>query len=150
MRPTLNQYLLTLAQAASTRATCAKRQVGAVVADAQGRIVATGYNGPPSGFKHCTEHPCPGALEAAAPASHAYCNAIHAEQNALLLAGEKARGGTIAVTTSPCKACTLMIINAGIQLVLFTEQNRLFADKASHGTSPEALLKQAGVAYQQL
>lgn len=144
-RPALDQYLLSLAQVVATRATCAKRAVGAVVADQRNRIIACGYNGPPAGFPHCTDTPCAGAIEAAAPASYAFCNALHAEANALALAGPAARGGTIAVTTSPCKVCTLLIINAGISKVVCGEKNRLFKDKLLHGVAPQDLLAQAKI-----
>ena len=144
-RPALNQYLLNLAHVVATRATCAKRSVGSVVADKRGRIIAAGYNGPPSGFPHCTDTPCIGAVAAAAPASYSFCNSIHSEANALALAGERARGGMLAITTSPCKACALLIINAGISKIICGEQNRLFTDREAHGISPQDLLVQAKI-----
>ena len=142
-RPNLDQYLIDLAKVTATRATCAKRSVGAVVADAQNRIVGTGYNGPPSGMPHCIEQPCK-ALEMAAPASHLACRSIHAEVNAILVAGHQCRGGTLAITTSPCGECAKIIVNAGIKRVIFSETNRLFT------TGPKDLFDAAGISYKEV
>lgn len=144
MRPDFDQYLLDLARVTATRATCPKRQVGAVVADAGRLIVGTGYNGTPAGFTHCIDRPCSG-VGLPAPQSHHHCNAVHAEVNAILAAGHRARGGTMAVTTSPCKACALVIINAGISRLVVGEFNRLWGDAAAYGTHPSDLLLIAGI-----
>jgi len=134
-----DQYLLVLAKVASTRATCQKRSVGAVVADRRKRIVAVSYNGAPSGMPHCIDEPCSG-LGLTAPASHLACRAIHAEVNALMEAGEKARGGTMAITTSPCYQCAQLIVSAGIGRLIFAEENRLFTNTTDYAQSPRDLL----------
>lgn len=144
MRPDIDQYLLAIAKVTATRATCPKRAVGAVVADMGHRIVGTGYNGVPAGLPHCTDKPCSG-VGLAAPKSHQHCNAVHAEVNAILVAGHQARGGTLAVTTSPCKECAKVIINAGIRRLVFAEQNRLWDAADEYGTTPKDLLQMAGV-----
>lgn len=142
----LNEYLLELAFTAAQRGTCGKRRVGAVIADTQNQIIATGYNGPPRGMPHCIDAPCPG-LEQAAPQSHLACRAIHAEINALMLAGPKARGGTMAVTTSPCLECAKVIANSGIALLVIGEQNRLWLDHETAGISPRAMVERAGIEW---
>lgn len=144
MRPTLPEYLLELARVSASRATCPKRQVGAVVADEHGVVIGTGYNGVPRGIEHCTDKPCSGVGKAA-PHSHQHCNAVHAEVNALLTAGHRARGGYLAVTTSPCKECAKVIVNAGIKWLIVGEFNRLWDDREAYGTTPKELLLWGGV-----
>lgn len=44
-----------MAEVTAKRATCARRQVGAVIVDSRGYILSTGYNGLPAGFPHCID-----------------------------------------------------------------------------------------------
>ncbi len=145
-RASFDQYLLSLAAAAASRATCRKRSVGAVVADVNRHIKGTGYNGAPVGSPHCIDSPC-SAVNLPAPHSHIVCDSVHAEVNALLSAGASARGGTLAVTTSPCKACAAAIANAGVARVIYAEENRLFR-LAEYGLTPEQILINAGIQYE--
>jgi dCMP deaminase len=110
-----------IAHLVATRATCPRRSVGAVLVRDK-RILATGYNGAPSGLPHCPElgptHEWPtGCLRAG------HCiRALHAEQNALLQAakiGVACDGATIYVTCQPCNACAKMVINGGIKRVIY-------------------------------
>ncbi|ATW69411.1 deoxycytidylate deaminase [Streptomyces phage Olicious] len=107
----------------SEEAKCTRRQVGAVLVK-DGHIISTGYNGVPSGRKHCTEGGCPrGKLSyddvpMGADYNAAQCTAIHAEANALLRAGGRAEGGTIYVTAEPCQQCRNLILGAGVSLVV--------------------------------
>lgn len=145
-RVSFHEYLLALAKAAATRGTCAKRQVGAVVADAAGFIVAVNYNGPPSGQPHCIDNPCK-ALTLPAPQSHLACRSIHSESNALLTAGQRAKGGAMACTTSPCYECAKLIVAAGIKVLVMGEANRLFDDEVVYSQTPRQLLITAGVFF---
>lgn len=114
-RQSWDEYFLDLARAASTRATCSRRKHGAVIVSGR-RIVATGYNGGPSGYPHCFDGGCPRA-ESEAPQGHDYesCIAVHAEANALLFCGPTEReGGTLYCTGAPCFGCAKLISNSGI------------------------------------
>ncbi len=118
-RQSWDDYFLDLASAASTRATCSRRKHGAVIVRDR-RIVATGYNGAPSGFPHCDDGACPRAASDA-PQGHQYdsCIAIHAEANALLFASpEERRGATLYCTGAPCFGCAKLISNSGIAEVV--------------------------------
>jgi dCMP deaminase len=113
-RPSWDEYFMQIAHMVATRATCPRRSVGAVIV-LDKRILATGYNGAPIGLAHCTEVGCH------IVAGHCI-RALHAEQNAILQAalnGVSTRGATIYVTCQPCNHCAKMIINAGIQRVVF-------------------------------
>jgi len=142
-RPTFHEYLLGLAMVASKRATCSKRQVGAVIADSAKQILALSYNGVPAGQPHCIDAPCKG-LTMSAPASHQACRAIHAESNALVQAGRTARGGTMAITTSPCLECAKLIANSGITTLILGDLNRLWASE-DLGVSPQTVIALAGI-----
>lgn len=110
-----------IAHLVKTRATCPRRQVGAVIVRDR-RILATGYNGAPRGLAHCPPdgelHDWPrGCMKAG------HCiRSLHAEQNSLLQAamiGVPCEGGTMYVTCQPCNMCAKMIINAGIEQVIY-------------------------------
>ena len=110
-----------IAQLVKTRATCPRRQVGAVIVRDR-RIVATGYNGAPQGLPHCPaggpENDWPtGCMKAG------HCiRSLHAEQNCLLQAakiGVACEGTTMYVTCQPCNSCAKMIINAGVSRVIY-------------------------------
>jgi dCMP deaminase len=121
-RPPLNDVLVEMAQSLSKRAACTRRQVAALVVDLDGRIVASGYNGTPAGEVNCSDGGCPrGKMtyeELAAFSSYDNCNGIHAEANALLRAGERARGATLVVTCEPCHECARLVKAAGISQVI--------------------------------
>lgn len=150
MRPNFDHYLLDLAKVAATRGSCGKRKVGAIIADANNKVVAVAYNGPPSGQPHCSDKPCI-ALTLPAPASHLACRAIHGEANAIMLAGRHAEGGTLAITTSPCLECAKLIVNAKIKTVIFSETNRLFTGANTlYSQSPKDLLESAGILVKEI
>lgn len=120
-RPSWDAYFMQIAHLVKTRATCPRRQVGAVIVRDR-RMLATGYNGAPKGLKHCPEggpeHDWPtGCMRAG------HCiRSLHAEQNALLQAamiGIACEGATMYVTCQPCNNCAKMIINAGIKQVIY-------------------------------
>ena len=120
-RPSWDTYFMEIAHLVKTRATCPRRQVGAVIVKDR-RILSTGYNGAPQGLPHCPpegdQHDWPkGCMRAG------HCiRSLHAEQNALLQAakiGVPCEGATIYVTCQPCNNCAKMIINAGIESVIY-------------------------------
>jgi len=106
------------------RSTCLRRQVGALIVKDK-RILATGYNGAPSGLKHCEEVGCiRDKIKVPSGQRHELCRGLHAEQNAIIQAayhGISIKGATMYCTTSPCVICAKMIINAGIKEVIYEE-----------------------------
>lgn len=99
------------------------RQVGAVIVKDK-RILATGYNGAPSGVKSCKDKgEClRKKLNIPSGTRQETCFAVHAEQNAIAQAarlGTSVADATIYVTHQPCTICTKMIINAGIKRVIY-------------------------------
>jgi dCMP deaminase len=116
-RPSWDEYFLELASLVSRRATCLRRHVGAVLVKDK-KILATGYNGAPSGLEHCLDTGClRQKLKIPSGERHELCNGLHAEQNVLLQAalyGVSTKGSILYVTNQPCVICAKMIINAGI------------------------------------
>jgi len=122
MRPSWDSYFMEIAEVVSKRSTCLRRQVGAVIVKDK-HIVATGYNGAPSGLLHCEEVGClREKLGVPSGERHELCRGLHAEQNAIIQAaalGSSIKDSTIYVTTQPCALCAKMIINAGIKRIVF-------------------------------
>jgi dCMP deaminase len=122
MRPTWDEYFMESVEIIKKRSTCLRRQVGAIIVKDK-RILASGYNGAPSGCKHCEEVGCMREqMKIPSGERHELCRASHAEQNAIVQAamhGVSINEGTIYVTTQPCVICSKLIINAGIKRVVF-------------------------------
>ena len=56
-RPSWDEYFMKLAEEVQTRTTCLRRPVGALIVKDK-RILATGYNGVPTGLRHCNITGC--------------------------------------------------------------------------------------------
>lgn len=123
----------------ATRSTCLRRQVGALLVRDK-RILSSGYNGSPRGLEHCLEVGCL-REELGIPSGQRQelCRGLHAEQNAIVHAayhGINIAGSTLYVTHQPCITCAKMIINAGIEKVIYSGE---YPDQRS-----VELLSQAG------
>jgi dCMP deaminase len=108
----------------ANRSTCLRRHVGAILVKDK-RILATGYNGAPSGMKHCEEVGCI-RENTSVPSGerHELCRGLHAEQNVIIQAahyGIPISGSILYCTNKPCVICTKMIINAGIIKIYYEE-----------------------------
>lgn len=102
----------------STLATCKRRQVGCVMVDSKYRVLASGYNGTPAGAVNCTEHPCKGADYPSGQGLE-FCEALHAEQNALIHLKDPDVVSTIYCTTAPCIHCVKMLANTSATRIVF-------------------------------
>ncbi len=120
-RPSWDEYFMRIANEVAKRATCTRRHVGAVVV-LNKRILATGYNGAPSGLPHCAEVGClRDEMNIPSGERHELCRGLHAEMNALLQGarhGVTMEGGTVYTTHTPCSLCAKMVINTGIRRVV--------------------------------
>jgi dCMP deaminase len=104
------------------RSTCTRRAVGAIIVKDK-RILSTGYNGAPTGIRHCLEVGClRESLQVPSGERHELCRGIHAEQNAIIQAayhGVSVKDALLYCTNQPCAICAKMIINAGIKKIYY-------------------------------
>lgn len=146
MRPTRHQWAMDMVRVTAKRATCLRRQVGCVLLNARGHVLATGYNGVASGMPHCNEmkplpegyfrnreigvgdhvpceypHACPGA-ESPSGTNLDGCEAIHAEQNALLQCKDVYEIHSCYVSCSPCMTCVKLLLNTSCKFIFFGEE----------------------------
>ncbi len=117
-RPDSDGYFLKIASVVAERSTCRRHHVGAVAVKNK-HILATGYNGAPSGLKDCLELGCL-RDERGIPSGERQeiCRGIHAEQNVIIQAtlhGVSLEGSTIYATHTPCILCAKMLVNAKIK-----------------------------------
>lgn len=121
-RPSWQDYFMQIAEVVSTRSTCLRRRVGAVLVKNR-QILATGYNGVPRGIVHCEERGClRDKLGIPSGERQELCRGLHAEQNAIIQAayhGIAVAGAEMFVTLQPCVTCAKTLINAGIVAVHF-------------------------------
>lgn len=129
-----------IAKLVASRSTCLRRQVGAVAVRDK-RLLATGYNGAPSGLPHCLEIGCLREAQSVPSGErHELCRGLHAEQNVIIQAayhGVSLAGASLFCTNLPCAICAKMLINAGIERIVYGSG---YADELSL-----EMLKQAGV-----
>ncbi len=139
-RPSWTQYFMDITELVAKRSTCKRRAVGAILVKEK-RILATGYNGAPTGISHCTETGClREELNIPSGERHELCRGVHAEQNAIVQAahhGVSINGATLFCTNLPCSICAKMIINSGVRSIYYKSG---YADAIS-----EEMLKEAQI-----
>ncbi len=117
-RPDSDEYFLKIASVVAERSTCRRHHVGAVAVRNK-HILATGYNGAPSGVKDCLELGClRDEMNIPSGTRQEICRGIHAEQNVIIQAtlhGVSLEGSTIYATHTPCNLCAKMLVNAKIK-----------------------------------
>lgn len=146
VRPDWDNYFMGIAKVVALRSNCIKRKVAAVIVKDK-RIISTGYNGTPRGVKNCSEGGCPrcNSIDASGKGLEE-CLCSHAEENAIVQAayhGVVIKDSVIYTTFSPCLMCTKMIINAGIQEVVYNVAYPMSEISLR-------LFKEAGVSVRQL
>ena len=123
-RPSWDEYFMDIVRDVATRSTCRRRKVGAILVKDK-RIIATGYNGGPTGLAHCLEIGClREQLGIPSGQQHELCRGVHAEQNAIIQAARYGVHTDVSVlycTTQPCVQCTKMLLNAGVTEIIFSE-----------------------------
>lgn len=144
-RPSWNEYFMQIARLVSQRSTCIRRQVGAVMVKDK-RILSTGYNGAPTGLRHCLELGClRDQRQIPSGERHELCRGIHGEQNAIIQAalyGVSIAGSCLYTTHLPCSLCAKMLINAGIREIYYADG---YPDELS-----SELMNEAGIVLQKV
>lgn len=119
-RPTKQYVFMQMAKILSQRATCARRDVGCILVDRHDHIVGSGYNGNAAGLQHCININCAGA-QCTSGVGLDICEAIHAEQNALMQCKDVEAIVSCYVTTLPCMHCMKMLLNTGCQNIFYKD-----------------------------
>lgn len=135
-RPSREILLMEMAQLIARRATCGRRQVGAILTR-ESRIISMGYTGAPPGQPHCSPEICNLQLPCT--------RTVHAEANAIAFAaryGMSTKDCALYTTASPCMDCAKLIISAGVCGVFYLEEYR--------DTAPLLLLRECGIYAEKL
>jgi dCMP deaminase len=131
-------YFMNITFLVGERSTCLRRRVGAIAVKDK-HILATGYNGAPSGVAHCGESDCLRERQGIPSGQrHELCRGLHAEQNVIIQAavhGFSLKGAEIYCTTQPCFICTKMLINCNISAVWYVDG---YPDSMTEGIMEEA------------
>lgn len=123
-RMSWDNYFYELAEMVASRSTCIRRHVGAVLVNEKHRILGTGYNGPYSGYPHCTEESCIRTKMNIPSGSETHlCVAVHAEMNIIhMLRDTEIKDGTLYCTTQPCCTCLKSFLSCGIYRIVWKDE----------------------------
>ncbi len=145
IRPDWDSYFMEIALLVSSRATCLRRKVGALIVKDK-NILSSGYNGVPSGITHCDIAGClREKLNVPSGERHELCRGLHAEQNAIIQAafhGTSIKDSILYCTNLPCSICSKMIINAGIIKIIYKEG---YSDELA-----SEMIKESGIIVEKL
>ena len=90
---------------------CKRKKVGALIVKDR-MIISDGYNGTPSGYENNCED----------DDGKTNWFVLHAEANAILKIAsstQSCKGATLYITMSPCKECSKLILQSGIEKVVY-------------------------------
>jgi len=137
-----DDYFMEVANAISKRATCDRGKSGCIIARNK-QLIVSGYVGSPSGFPHCDDvgHQMKKVTHENGEVTNHCMRTVHAEQNAICQAaklGVSIAGATIYTRMTPCRTCTMLLINCGIE--------RVVCERRYHNAAEsEEMLRQAGI-----
>jgi dCMP deaminase len=141
-RPLWDDYFLELADAASRRATCNRGRSGCVIVRDK-QVLATGYVGSPAGLPHCDDvgHLLKKVIQEDGQITEHCLRTVHSEQNAICQAAKRGisiLGATVYTRMTPCRTCTMLLINCGIERVVCER-------KYQQSEESEKLFTEAGI-----
>lgn len=122
-----HEYIIEIAKVVRSKSDCYKRRVGAVFVNDDYEILATGYNAPPRGFRHCDKKgDITGQVRDEGTCGNPCERNIHAEVNAICQAAKRGtalRGSTLFCTYTPCLNCARMLINIEVKKIITLERD---------------------------
>jgi dCMP deaminase len=141
-RPSWDEYFSKMVDAVAQRATCDRGRAGCVIVKDK-QILVTGYVGSPKGLPHCDDegHLLKKVIHEDGKITQHCVRTVHAEQNAITQAARRGiglEGSTLYVRMTPCRTCTMLIINTGIERVVCQK-------KYHNAEESEAMMIQAGI-----
>lgn len=122
-RPGWDEYFMLVARVVALRASCDRKQVGAVLVRDH-RILTTGYNGAPSGLPSCEE----AGHELMEINGRMSCvRTVHAEANAIFQCAKHGisldvPGTSCYVTALPCYNCFIALVQSGVKHIVYAER----------------------------
>jgi dCMP deaminase len=139
IRPSFEETFMRSALLWSRRSTCPRAKVGCVLASADNYTLATGYNGAPTGAKHCLEIGCTSD-------AYGHCaRSVHAEMNAITQAakrGTSLSGCSAFLTLKPCLTCAKALIQVGCRRILWLEE---YLENTAEAETLDSLFLECGV-----
>jgi dCMP deaminase len=137
-----DDYFLGLVKATSKRSTCNRGKSSCVIVKNK-QILATGYSGSPAGLPHCDDvgHQIKKLVHEDGTETKHCLRTVHAEQNAICQAAKRGiaiEGAVIYLSMTPCRTCTMLLINCGIKCVICKQ-------KYHAGAESEKMLKKANI-----
>jgi dCMP deaminase len=131
MKPKFIDYYMKIAEVTSGLSYAKRLQVGAVIVK-DNQILATGYNGMPSGWENVCENE---VMQTYAGFEGAILNTklvtkpevLHAETNAIAKVAqstESSKDSTLFCTHAPCMECAKLIYQSGITTVYYKNNYR--------------------------
>ncbi len=139
-RPDWDSYFMEIARISARRSTCLRGKTGALLVRDR-RVLTTGYNGPPSGLKHCDETGCIRNRECVPDGERLeVTRGLHSIQNTIIQAavfGISIKDSILYTTHPPCSICARMLINAGILKIII--------DKGYPSGLSLSMLQQGGI-----
>lgn len=138
-----DDYFMGVALLSAHRSKDPSTQVGACIIDKNKRIVGIGYNGFPRG---CDDDQFPRESEwSLLEKKNTYV--VHAEANAILNTGSNdIAGATIYVSYFPCHECAKLIIQSGIESIIYISDSKAGSESVQ---ASKRMLDAAGVRYTQ-
>ncbi len=145
IRPSWDEYFMSLAELVGSRATCGRGRSGCVIVKGK-QILVTGYVGAAAGLPHCDDvgHEMSKVYNDDGSISEHCVRTVHAEQNAIAQAaklGVSIDGATVYCHMTPCYVCAKIIINSGVKKVI--------ANKDYHrGGRTKEIFKECGIIFE--
>lgn len=139
----MKKYFSRVLDAAEENSTCRRVKVAALIVK-DDRIIATGWNGVPSGFAHCCDLEKEHLEKGIDHHDFSESEEVHAEQGAIAFAarnGIATIGADMYVSISPCSSCAKLMISSGIKKVYF----KSIYDRSSKGLD---LLTKANIEWE--
>ncbi|MBT3416725.1 AAA family ATPase [Candidatus Woesearchaeota archaeon] len=137
-------YFMGIALLSAKRSKDPNTQVGACIINQEKKIIGIGYNGFPRG---CPDDKLPWAREAENKNDTKYPYVVHAEANAILNSTRELKNSKIYVALFPCNECAKLIIQSGMQEVIYLDDK--YNGDDAHKASIK-LLKMAGIKIRKL
>ncbi len=138
-----DEYFMGVAKLSALRSKDPNTQVGACIVNAEFRIVGIGYNGMPKG---ADDSLFPWGSEGSFLDTK-YPYVVHAEANAILNATQSLKGSKVYVTLFPCNECTKLIIQSGINEIVYEDDK--YQDTKEHQAAIK-MLTAANVGYRKI